>query len=118
MSVASRDGGDGSSITDRVDLGHGAFGEVAAVGDLPLVVHVGQDGADEADHGWLVGEDPHHPGAAFDLLVDQSAAPRGATAPWGGEMPSPLGCRSSRPASSPRRRPFRTATPAHRKAGS
>ena len=28
-------------------------------------------------------------------LVHQPGAPRGATAPWGGERPSPLGCRSS-----------------------
>jgi hypothetical protein len=28
---------------------------------LPLVVHVAQDGANGADHGWLVGEDPRRP---------------------------------------------------------
>jgi hypothetical protein len=33
-------------------------------------------------------------GLAADL-VQQPRAPRGATAPWGGETPSPLGCRSS-----------------------
>ena len=31
---------------------------------------VGQDSADEADDGALVGEDAHHAGSAFDLLVD------------------------------------------------
>ena len=67
--VAGSDCGDGSSITAGVELGHGGFGEVAAVGDLPFVVHVGQHGADEADDGGLVGEDPDHPGAAFDLFV-------------------------------------------------
>jgi hypothetical protein len=46
------------------------LGQVAAIGDLPFVVDVGQDGADEADHGWLVGEDADDAGAAFDLLVD------------------------------------------------
>ena len=38
-------------------LGHGGFGEVAAVGDLPFVVHVGQHGPDEADDGGLVAKD-------------------------------------------------------------
>jgi hypothetical protein len=54
MSVAGFDCGDGSSITAGVELGHGGFGEVAAVGDLPFVVHIGQHGADEADDGGLV----------------------------------------------------------------
>jgi hypothetical protein len=49
---------------------HGGFGQVAAVVDLPFVVGVGEDGADQTDHGVLVGEDPDHPGSAFDLLVD------------------------------------------------
>ena len=53
-----------------VELCHGLFGEVAAVGDLPFVVDVSQHGADEADHGRFVWEDADHPGAAFDLLVD------------------------------------------------
>ena len=70
MSVASRDGGDGSSITDRVDLGHGAFGKVAAVGDLPLVVHVGQAGTDQPGQRCSVGEDADDVGAAPDLPVE------------------------------------------------
>ena len=70
MSVAIFDCGDQSSIADRVDLGHGAFGEVAAVGDLPLVVEVVEDGADEADDAGLVGEDADDASAAFDLSVD------------------------------------------------
>jgi hypothetical protein len=45
------------------------FGEVAAFAGLPLVVYVGEDGADEADHGRLVREDPDHPGSPLDLLV-------------------------------------------------
>lgn len=31
------------------DLGNGAFGGVAAVGDSPLVVEIVEDGANEAD---------------------------------------------------------------------
>src|SRR5215211_6374847 len=70
MSVAGFDCGDGSSIAGWVDLGHGGFGEVAAVGDLPFVVDVGQDRADEADDGGFVREDADDAGSAFDLLVD------------------------------------------------
>ena len=55
MSVAGSDCGDGSSIAGRVELGHRALGEVAAVGDLPFVVGVVEDGTDEADDGGLVG---------------------------------------------------------------
>src|SRR5215218_2137911 len=80
VSVAGSDCGDGSSITAGVELGHGGFGEVAAVGDLPFVVHVGQHSADEADDGGLVGEDPDHPGAAFEALMSsrRAAGRRGA----------------------------------------
>jgi len=70
MSVAGFDCGDGSSIAGWVDLGHGGLGEVAAVGDLPFVVDVSQDRADEADDGGLVREDADDAGSAFDLLVD------------------------------------------------
>ena len=42
------------------------------VGDLPFVVDVGQDCADEADDGGLVREDADDAGSAFDLLVDRS----------------------------------------------
>jgi hypothetical protein len=52
-----------------VELCHGLFGEVAAVGDLPFVMHVVQDGADQPDDGGLVWEDSHHSGTTFDLLV-------------------------------------------------
>src|SRR4051794_14211282 len=69
MSVAGLDRGDEASITGGVELGNGGLGEVAAVGDLPLVVHVGEHGADEADHGGLVGENPDDAGAALDFLV-------------------------------------------------
>jgi hypothetical protein len=51
-------------------LGHGAFGEVSAVADLPFVVHVGEDGADEVGDSGFVREDPHDPGPSLDLFVD------------------------------------------------
>jgi hypothetical protein len=53
-----------------VDLAYGAFGEVAAVGGLPIVVLFGQDGTDETDHRGVVGEDADYVGAPFDLFVD------------------------------------------------
>jgi hypothetical protein len=37
---------------------------------LPFVVHIGQDGADEADDGGVVREDADDAGAAFDLGVE------------------------------------------------
>ena len=37
----------------------GVFCEAAAVGGLPFVVEVGEDGADEADGGRLVGDDAY-----------------------------------------------------------
>ena len=46
------------------DLGHGFFGEVAAFVGGPFVVAVGQNGADEADDGGFVGEDPNDSGGA------------------------------------------------------
>ena len=52
------------------DLPHRAFGQVAAVGGLPFIVLFGEDGADEADHGGVVGEDPDHVASAFDLFLD------------------------------------------------
>ena len=60
----------GDLLEGLVDEGHGFFGEVAAFGDGPLVVLVQQDGADEADHGGVVGEDADDVGAALDLFVD------------------------------------------------
>jgi len=53
-----------SSVARLVELGHRGFGEVAA-GDSPLVVLVGKDGADEADGGVVVGEDPDDVRAAL-----------------------------------------------------
>src|SRR5829696_6877674 len=58
VSVAGSDCGDGSSITAGVELGHGGFGEVAAVGDLPFVVHVGQHSADEGMTAGSLGKIP------------------------------------------------------------
>jgi len=40
-----------------VEVGHGAFGEVAAVEGLPFVVEFGQDRGGEAVEGGGVGED-------------------------------------------------------------
>ena len=57
--VADCEFGCGETIAFGVEQAHGVFGEVAAVGGLPFVMQVGQDGADEADGGGLVGEDPH-----------------------------------------------------------
>ena len=34
-----------------------------------IVVHVGEDGADEPDHGGLVRENAHHPGPPLVLLL-------------------------------------------------
>ena len=70
MSVAGSDCGDSTSIAGRVELGHRALGEVAAVGDLPFVVGIVQHGANKADDGGLVGEDADDPGSAFDLPVE------------------------------------------------
>src|SRR6478735_6699394 len=70
MSVDGFDSGDLSSTAGWVELGHGAFGEVAAVGELPFVAEVVEDGADEADDAGLVGEDADDPGSSFDLSVD------------------------------------------------
>ena len=72
MSVAGFDCGDGSSIAGWVDLGHGGLGEVAAVGDLPFVVDVGQDRADEADDGGFVREDADDAGSRLISLLTRS----------------------------------------------
>ena len=81
VSVAGSDCGDGSSITAGVELGHGGFGEVAAVGDLPFVVHVGQHRADEADDGRLVGEDPDHPGITYEFASEFGLSPAARSRP-------------------------------------
>jgi hypothetical protein len=46
------------------------FCEVAAFGVLPFVVCLGDDRADESEHGRVVGEDADDAGAALDLTVD------------------------------------------------
>ena len=58
----------GFIVAWRVELVHGSFRQVAA-GDGPLVLLVGKDRSDEADHGRVAGEDPHDVRAALDLLV-------------------------------------------------
>lgn len=57
----------GVIVADGGELGHGVFGEVGAVGDLPLVVGLEEDGADQAQDGGVVGEDPDDVGAPLDL---------------------------------------------------
>ena len=69
MLAAGGELGDGVSIALGVEDRHRAFGEVAAVAGLPFVVGVGEDGADEADHGGFVREDPHDAGASLHFLV-------------------------------------------------
>lgn len=68
--LAALDRGDNNSIAVGVEQVHRTLREVAAVAGLPLVVHVGQDGSDEADDGGVVREDPDDAAASFDLFVD------------------------------------------------
>jgi len=51
------------------EQGHGAFGEVAAVADLPLVMGFDQHRAGQPQQRLRVGEHPDNVGAALDLLV-------------------------------------------------
>ena len=70
-----RDVGGGRLLSSRGrvryggDAGEDVEAEVAAALD-PLVVLLGEDGADEAGQGVAVGEDPDDVGAAFDLAVE------------------------------------------------
>jgi ribonuclease BN (tRNA processing enzyme) len=50
--------------------GHGALGEVAAVGHLPLVMGLDQHRTSQPKQGLRVGEDPDHMRAPLDLLVE------------------------------------------------
>jgi hypothetical protein len=68
--VAAVEFGDVASIALGVELRHGGVGAVATVGCLPLVVHVGEHGADEADHGRFVGEDADDSRPALDLFLE------------------------------------------------
>jgi hypothetical protein len=58
MSVAGWDGGDRLTICWWVELCHGVFGGVAAFVGVPIVLHVGEDVAGEADHCGFVWDDP------------------------------------------------------------
>lgn len=59
MSVVGFDCGDELNISrGGFDLGHGAFGEVAAVVDLPLVVEIVEDGANQAGDTAALGRMP------------------------------------------------------------
>ena len=61
----------GVSIARGVELGHRVLGEVVAVGG-PVVVLLGEHGADETDDGAVVGEYLHDVGSAFEALFVQS----------------------------------------------
>ena len=50
-------------------MGRG-FQRQVSPGHSPLVVLLDQDGADQAQDGFVVGKDAHHVGAPLDLLVD------------------------------------------------
>jgi hypothetical protein len=52
------------------EFGHGTFGKVAAVEDLPLIVEFGHDRSGQPVHGGRVGEDLDHIGPPFDLPVE------------------------------------------------
>jgi hypothetical protein len=52
------------------EQGHGFFGEVAAVADLPFVVDLAEDRTGEPEQRGGVGEDTDDVGASFDLPVD------------------------------------------------
>ena len=59
------------------------LGEVVAVGG-PVIMLLGEDGADEADDGRVVGDDLHDVGASFDLFVQplEGVVRQLARAPW------------------------------------
>ena len=101
MSVAGFDCGDGPESLSGPSWPWRLV-EVAAVGDLPFVVDVGQDRADQADEGGRAGKDADDAGSAFVScrparrgLVDQTFAQ------WaGGRRRRPvlrLSCRPSAP---------------------
>jgi hypothetical protein len=52
------------------EQGHGAFGEVAPVADLPFVVGFDQHRSGQTKERLGVGEHPHDVGAALDFLVE------------------------------------------------
>ena len=60
---------DGAAVEDGSGVLEGFEAEVAALFG-PLVVLLGQDRADEADHGLTVREDPDDVGSAADLAVE------------------------------------------------
>ena len=73
MSVAAVEFGGVVSLARRVELGHGAFGEVGAIGYSPFVVHVREHGANESDHGGFVREDSHDTGRRLISLLTRSS---------------------------------------------
>jgi hypothetical protein len=75
-----------------VELGHGVFGEVAALGDGPFVVGLDDDCGDEAGDRGVVGEDADDLGAPLDLGVQPlqvGIGPGRGAALSGGPFPRP-----------------------------
>ena len=64
----------GHLLEVAVDEVHAGFGEGVgghvAAGDCPLVVLFGEDGADETDDRFAVGDDPDHVGAPAEFFVE------------------------------------------------
>src|SRR5688572_26756459 len=73
MDGSAGGGLDGGSRVRRRGVGVAGLGEAlgthVAAGDGPLVGLLGEQSADETDHGGPVGEDAHDVGAPPDLLV-------------------------------------------------
>jgi hypothetical protein len=69
--LLGRDGGD-ISVLLIGSVVHGVFGQVAAFAGLPLVMHVGEDGADETDDRRFVREDAHDSGSRLISRVPRT----------------------------------------------
>jgi hypothetical protein len=54
----------------RGQLGHGGLGQVAPVGDLPLVMGLDEHAGGETEQGVIVGEDADDVGAPLNLFVE------------------------------------------------
>jgi hypothetical protein len=57
-------------MIQRRDLGHAFSREHAPALELLVLVLLQQHSPHQAGNGGVVGEDPHHAGAALDFLVD------------------------------------------------
>jgi hypothetical protein len=76
--VGSRESAAGGRSAGAATAGSSRFSEtwgssslrqVPALGDLPVVVDLGEDRVGEANHGWVVGEPLDNVGAPLDLFV-------------------------------------------------